>query len=185
MGGTTAYFFRKIAENTLNLQRVLSMRYGILMDQELLKNAILELLSLLGVTTEQVEVSTGHRTVVSVTSKDSKELIGPHGEHLRAFNMVARRLIETKHGEEAASFLVDVNGYHEEKMEVVRQNARMLAQRARLFKHDVEMSPMSPYERLIVHELFSEDPEIKTESRGEGKFRHIVLKYRESSNQTL
>jgi predicted RNA-binding protein Jag len=28
-----------------------------------------------------------------------------------------------------------------------------------------------------VHELFADDPEIKTESAGDGKFRHIVLKY--------
>jgi hypothetical protein len=27
-------------------------------------------------------------------------------------------LIETQHGEEAASFLIDINGYFEEKMEV-------------------------------------------------------------------
>ena len=55
---------------------------------------------------------------------------------------------------------------------------RLLAQRARLFKHDVEMGPMSAYERLVVHELFADDPEIKTESQGEGKFRHIVLKHK-------
>ena len=34
---------------------------------------------------------------------------------------------------------------------------------------------------LVVHELFAEDPEIRTESAGEGKFRHIVLKYRDSA----
>lgn len=161
------------------------MRYGIPMDSTLLKETTAHLLSLLGVAADNIEVSNGHRTIVAVTSSDSKKIIGPHGEHLRSLNTIARRLIETKHGEEAANFLIDVNGYHEEKMEGVRQNARMLAQRARLFKHDVEMSPMSPYERLIVHELFSEDPEIKTESRGEGKFRHIVLKYKESSKTSL
>ncbi len=151
------------------------------MDASALKNAVASLLSTLDVEVEGIEVATGHRTVISVSSPDSKRLIGPHGEHLRALNMLARRLIEARHGEEAANFLVDVNGYHEEKMETVRQNARMLAQRARLFKHDVEMSPMSPYERLVVHELFSGDPEITTVSEGEGKFRHIVLKYREQA----
>ncbi len=105
-------------------------------------------------------------------------LIGPNGEHLRALNAIARRLVEKSHGEEAASFLIDVNNYHEDQMERVRENARLLAQRARLFKHDVEMGPMSAYERLVVHELFAEDPEIKTESQGEGKFRHIVLKHK-------
>lgn len=148
-----------------------------------LKNLVSPLISALGVAVEDVSVTTGHRTVVNVSTKDSKELIGPGGEHLRALNAVARRLVDTRFGEDSANFLIDVNGYFEEKMEVVRQNARMLAQRARLFKHDVDMSPMSSYERLVVHELFTDDPEIQTESQGEGKFRHIVLKYKNSKTQ--
>jgi spoIIIJ-associated protein len=150
------------------------------MDAVSLKTFVTEFLGLLGVAVSSVEVSTGHRTLVAVDSPDSARLIGPHGEHLRAINMLCRRLVEAKHGEEAANFLIDVNAYHETQMEKVRQHARMLAQRARLFKHDVELEPMSAYERLVVHELFAEDPEIKTESAGEGKFRHIVLKYKDT-----
>lgn len=135
-----------------------------------------EFLDKLGTAVESLEVTSGHRTVAHVTSSDSAKLIGQNGEHLRALNTIARRLAEARGGEEASSFLIDVNGYYEKALEGVRQNARMLAQRARLFRHDVEMPPMSSYERLVVHELFAEDPEIKTESAGEGKFRHIVLK---------
>lgn len=154
------------------------------MNSQLLTETVSTLLSLLGFEVEEMSISDGHRTVVAVSSKDSKRLIGPHGEHLRALNTVARRLVEARSdGEDTVSFLIDINGYHEEKIEVVRTNARMLAQRARLFKHDVEMNPMSPYERLVVHELFAEDPEIKTESAGEGRFRHVVLKYREAAPQ--
>ncbi|KKW35421.1 hypothetical protein A2852_01600 [Candidatus Adlerbacteria bacterium RIFCSPHIGHO2_01_FULL_54_23] len=141
---------------------------------------VAELLAKLGFDFDSLEVKAGHRTVVEVKSPDPGHLIGPRGEHLRSINTLARRLVEQKHGEDAANFLIDVNGYHEQQMERVRAGARMLAQRARLFKHDVEMAPMSPYERLVVHELFAGDPEISTESAGEGKFRHIVLKYRES-----
>ena len=143
-----------------------------------LKTFTAELFEKLGVPTDSIDVLSGHRTVVKVSSPESATLIGPNGEHLRALNSIARRLVEQKHGAEAASFLIDVNGYHEAQMETVRGQARMLAQRARLFKHDVEMPPLSAYERLVVHELFADDPEIKTESAGEGKFRHIVLKYK-------
>lgn len=145
----------------------------------ILSALVSDLLKNLGFEGHEIMVSEGARTVVNVSSPHSKELIGPGGETLRALNTLARRLAETKHGEDAAAFLIDINGYHEQKLEGVRANARMLAQRARLFKHDVDMPPLSPYERLVVHELFSEDPEIKTESAGEGKFRHIVLKYKE------
>ena len=148
------------------------------MSPELLKETVSQMLTLLDAEVTSIDVTSGHRTVVVVSSPESERLIGPDGEHLRALNSVARRIIENKNGLEAASFLIDVNGYHEAQMERVRDSARMLAQRARLFKHDVEMEPMNSYERLVVHELFAEDPEIKTESAGEGKFRHIVLKHK-------
>lgn len=148
------------------------------MDPATLKALVTALVSPLGLEIGDITVTTGHRTLVNITSPDSKILIGPHGEHLRALNTLAKRLVEAKHGEDATGFLIDVNGYHEAQLEGVRQNARMLAQRARLFKHDVELPPQSAYERLVVHELFAEDPEIQTESAGEGKFRHIVLKYK-------
>jgi spoIIIJ-associated protein len=151
------------------------------MEPSRLKEFIAEFLHKLGVEPASLEVRTGHRTVVAVEVAEQGLLPGPQGEHLRAFNALARRIMETRHGEGAATFLIDVNGHHEQKMERVRDSARMLAQRARLFKHDVEMPPLSSYERLVVHELFAEDPEIKTESMGEGKFRHIVLKYKDSA----
>ena len=154
------------------------------MDREALKKIISEFFAAMGAELTELTVSDGARCVVSVSSPDSQRLIGPRGEHLRALNMLARRLVEAKHGEESANFLIDINGYQEAQLETVRQNARILAQRARLFKHDVELEPMNPYERLVVHELFAEDPDIKTESAGEGKFRHIVLKYRSSSAVT-
>lgn len=148
------------------------------MDQELLESKTRALLEHLGASIDTLEVVGSERKSVRVTSKDSKELIGPTGETLRALNHILRRLLEKGLGEEPrVANLLDVNGYFEQKNETVRANARMLAQRARLFKHDVELSPMSAYERMLIHELFAEDPEIKTESAGEGKFRHVVLKY--------
>lgn len=152
------------------------------MNPDALKGLVEELLSTLGVSVESVIVLTGARTLVNVRSDDSKLLIGQQGEHLRSLNTIAKRMVEHKYGEDATNFLIDVNGYQEEQLEQVRANARMLAQRARLFKRDVEMSPMSPYERLVIHELFQNDPEISTVSEGEGKFRHIVLKYKSGSS---
>lgn len=140
-----------------------------------LKELVVLIVELLDQEVQEVVVSEGGRTVISITAP-TEALIGTDGEHLRALNTVVRRLVEQKYGEQKANFLIDVNGYYNAQMEKVRDTARMLAQRARLFKHEVEMSPMNAYERLIVHELFASDPEIETRSEGEGKFRHVVLK---------
>jgi len=149
------------------------------MSADLLKKHVADLLEALGLEYSDITVSAGHRTVVAITTQDSKELIGPHGEHLRALNTIAKRLVENRHSEEHTNFLIDINGYHEQQLETIRSQARALAQRARLFKHEVEMEPMSSYERLVVHELFAQDPDIETRSAGEGKFRHVVLFYSE------
>ena len=142
---------------------------------ELLRESVTLFLEKLAVEVDEVVITSKHRTIVALKTPHPHILIGPEGEHLRALNTLMHRFIEKKLDGEAVNFLIDVNGYHEDKLEKVRDAARMLAQRARLFKHAVEMEPMSAYERLVVHELFAEDPQIKTTSEGEGAFRHIVL----------
>ena len=146
------------------------------MERAEIHTLVKEFFDALGAPVDSIEISEGARTVVKVSSPEGVTLIGPKGEHLRALNHLARKIAETKAGEDV-SFVIDVDGHLEGELERIRGNARMLAQRARLFKHEVELDPMTAYERLVIHELFADDPEIKTESRGEGKFRHIVLKY--------
>lgn len=148
------------------------------MQAEELKNLVSTLFNHLGISFSDISVSQGSRTTVSVTSEEAQHLLANNAEALRSLQVIARRIVEKKYGEEAAQFLIDLNKYHEQQLEQVRANARMLAQRARLFKNEVEMEPMSSYERLVVHELFADDPEIETRSEGEGKFRHIVLAFR-------
>lgn len=153
------------------------MVYSGSMEPPKLQEFIAEFLQKLGAEPQSIVVHTGHRTVVAVQMADPALLLGPQGEQLHSLNTITKRMVEHKHGE--ATFLIDINGHHEAQLERVRGEARVLAQRARLFKHDVEMPPLSSYERLVVHELFADDPQIKTESAGEGKFRHIVLKYKD------
>ncbi len=148
-----------------------------------IQTLVSEFLQSLGVSTDSVEVSEGPRIVVKISSPENKILIGTNGDSLRALNHIVRKLAEKKIDADV-NFVVDVGGHLEAELERIRSNARMLAQRARLFKHEVELDPMSSYERLVIHELFSDDPEIQTESRGEGKFRRIILKYVDKPSST-
>ena len=59
----------------------------------------------------------------------------------------------------------------------LQSKALMMAERARSFQYDVELSPMSAYERLIVHTTLQGTPNVKTESQGEGRNRRVVIRY--------
>jgi spoIIIJ-associated protein len=74
-------------------------------------------------------------------------------------------------------FLIDVNGYRTQKIKDLQNKALMMAERARSLQYDVELSPMSAYERLIVHTTLQDAPNVKTESQGEGRNRRVVIKY--------
>lgn len=151
------------------------------MDETTIKNLLLELTRLLLVPVDTVEsVTVGDHHIFNIRTVDSKRLIGPQGDHLRALNYVVRRLLEhsTGAGDENKHFMIDVNGYQLSRIRDLEQKARLLADRVRTFRSSAEMTPMTAYERMIVHSLFSNDPDITTESDGTGKTRHIVLRYK-------
>ena len=148
------------------------------MEADEIKALVSEVFDRLGCTVDSIEVSSGQRTVVAISSPHSAILIGTNGENLQALNTIVRRIAEKKHGADAANFLIDINNFHENRLTALRENVNKLAQRVRLFKHEVDLEPMNSYERLVIHELFADDPEVQSASDGEGKMRHIVLKVR-------
>jgi spoIIIJ-associated protein len=52
-----------------------------------------------------------------------------------------------------------------------------MSERARYFKSNIEVDPMSAFERRIVHEFLSEANDLKTESVGFGPSRRVIIKY--------
>jgi len=147
-----------------------------------IEKTLRELLQKMGIAFDAIDVSdiAGH-TLFTIRTKDSGVLIGTGGDTLHALNHIVKKIFEDpeegKNAKDAARFIVDVNGYHLKYIQNLEGQAKMLAERARTFKYDVEMSPMSPYDRLIVHASLQGSPDIATESAGEGQLRHIVIKY--------
>lgn len=122
------------------------------------------------------------QTIYSIETEDARTLIGTHGDTVHALDTLVKKIVEKKSapaeaGGEESLFLVDVNGYRAQKIKNIETKALMMAERARSFQYDVELEPMSAYERLIVHTALSEAPNIKTESQGEGRGRRVVIRY--------
>lgn len=148
------------------------------MDTTLIQSVILELLATLGVTPDSVTVETvAAQTLFSIVVTDPRALVGPRGETLRAFETVVKKIAEHK-GIEHEHYTIDVNGFRKEQILDLQTRAKMMAERARSFQYDVELPPMTAYERLIVHATLGDMKDLKTESQGEGKNRRVVIKYK-------
>ena len=111
-------------------------------------------------------------------------LLGRNAEALAALNHLAKRIVEAKMPrneegitENAQGILIDINGFQKKRIEGIHAVAHMMAERARYFKSNIEVDPMSSFDRRIVHEFLAEATDLKTESIGEGFSRRVVIKY--------
>ncbi len=149
-----------------------------------IESILKELLDAMGVPytgIEKSEIAGQH--IYAIQAADSRELIGTHGDTLHAIDMLVKKMLEKRVPPTPGSqsidshFLVDVNDYRTRQIKELQTKALIMAERARSFQYDVELSPMSAYERLIVHTTLQDAPNIKTESQGEGRNRRVVIKY--------
>lgn len=120
------------------------------------------------------------QNIYMIEAEDGKQLIGGHGDTIHAIDHIVKKIVEKKlasEGTEEPHFLIDVNEYRTRQIRDLQTKAKMMAERARSFQYDVELSPMTAYERLIVHTTLQDEPNVKTESQGEGRSRRVVIKY--------
>lgn len=149
-------------------------------DKTKTKETIESLIKFMGVKLDSVDIvedSITNRTIFVIKSPESGLLIGDKGDNFHALTHLIKRMICKGDENVSSQFAIDVNDYQSSMVEGIKMKALMLANRVRDLKSNVEMEPMSSYERLVVHGALTDQPGIKTESIGEGKERRVVIKY--------
>jgi len=157
---------------------------------DIVETILKELLAKLGLPNTTIEKSSvaGQEIFSIRTNDDAHTLIGAHGDTVHAIDTLVKKIYEkrgaavssgsdTEPAERTPMFLVDVNDYRAKQIKDLQAKALMMAERARSFQYDVELSPMSSYERLIIHTTLQDSPNVKTESQGEGRNRRVVIRY--------
>ncbi len=113
---------------------------------------------------------------ISFTGNDLGYLIGNHGKHLESLQYILSMMLRNKL-EEGCNYRVvlDVCGYKEERNKKIEHLALQKADDARILGEPVELSPMSPSDRRVVHMTLQVFDDIKTESVGEGEDRRVRI----------
>jgi spoIIIJ-associated protein len=110
---------------------------------------------------------------VTVTGSDLGLFIGKHGQTIDAIQYLANAIARTEGGSHAV--VVDAAGYRARRTATLETVARRTAQRASATGRRVELDPMTPVERKIVHEALKDDPEVETMSEGSEPNRYVVV----------
>ncbi len=113
---------------------------------------------------------------INLNSDNNAILIGKMGKTLAAFNTVLRAAVNSEF-DKRIDVLIDINHYKEERYYKIRSMAKRIAKQVQRSKVDVELDPMPNDERKVIHKTLSEWHNIKTDSEGEGSFRHLCIRY--------
>lgn len=111
---------------------------------------------------------------ISVTGSDCASAIGRHGETLDAISYMTN-LIANKHSEERVHVHLDVGGYKKHREQVLRNLAGKAASRALRTGRKVDMEPMNPAQRRLVHAYLQDFEGVTTHSEGTEPNRHVVV----------
>jgi spoIIIJ-associated protein len=114
---------------------------------------------------------------ISFEGEDLGYMIGNRGRHLDSMQYVLQLMVG-KMTEQDPNYriLVDVGGYRKERNSHLEEMALQKADDVRILGESIELPPMKPADRRAVHMALSEYDDIITESEGEGRDRHIVIK---------
>ena len=116
------------------------------------------------------------KTVLEIQTSDTELVIGRRGVVLDALqHLVNKAVFKEKRDEKTKPLVVDSGGFRDKQIERLRTLAQRMSEKALETKQIVELQPMSPHDRRIVHMAISEIAGLTTRSEGEGEDRHILI----------
>lgn len=128
----------------------------------------------MGLEVAMEKMTNEERILLNLRGKGLGILIGKHGQTLNALqyltNLAAGRLYHHRY-----FVMLDVENYRARREQTLTALARRLADKAKRTGMPVELEPMEPGERRIIHLALQNDPGVVTGSEGEGSYRHVVI----------
>jgi spoIIIJ-associated protein len=116
------------------------------------------------------------KTVLEIQTQDTELVIGRRGVVIDALqHLVNKAVYKERREEKTKPLVVDSGGFRDKQVERLRTLAQRMSEKALQTKQIVELQPMSPHDRRIVHMAISEIAGLTTRSEGEGEDRHICI----------
>ena len=111
---------------------------------------------------------------VDVASDSTALFIGQKGETIDAIQYLVNAAVYRKRPF-VKRIVLDAEGYRQRRVEAIQGMAHRTAHRALLEGRTVELPPMRPAERRVVHLFLRDNPKVTTISEGSGDKRRVRI----------
>jgi spoIIIJ-associated protein len=156
-------------------------------EEQVAKEIVRELLGQMGITADVVAVDNPSTMAldaedpptifIEILGQDLGMLIGRRGDHLSQLQYLVN-LIANRRLENWTRVVVDVEGYRTRREESLIGLAERIGRQVARSRRPIILEPMPPNERRIVHLTLRGNPDVTTESSGEGNMRRVTVQPR-------
>lgn len=116
----------------------------------------------------------GNTILIDINGNGVGKMIGFRGETLSALQIILNAMLININKDKR--ILLDIESYKLKRENTLKELSKRLSKKVIATGNSEELEPMNSYERKIIHETIQDLEGIYTESTGEGKFRHIIIK---------
>ena len=109
-----------------------------------------------------------------LTGEDLGLFIGRHGQTIEAVQHLAQRIIFPD-GPSPVRVVIDANGYRDRRASALRAEADDAANEAVRTGEPIELDPLPPLERRVVHEYLRDRGDVETHSEGNEPERFLIV----------
>jgi len=139
------------------------------------ESTLSELLSVAGFLVETRRKSSPDEMVIELIGDDVEPLLANKGEGLNGLEVLTGRIASRRLGHPVYPRL-DAEGFRAHQRESLEELAHRSAEEVKRTRRATLLPPLAPGERRLVHLALSSDPEVETESEGEGYLKRVAVK---------
>ncbi|MCA9325278.1 KH domain-containing protein [Candidatus Saccharibacteria bacterium] len=139
------------------------------------KKYLEDMLSFFGLNTDVYATHDGDVIQLNVPSTAMNGfLIGSHGDTMRSLQFLTSSALKNNEFEHWR-VNVDIAGYKQQRAERLADKAKAWVEKVKSSGEPMNLQPMNAADRRVIHQLADEFG-LTTESVGEGRDRHVILK---------
>ncbi len=143
---------------------------------EYMRDFVSELLNIIGLKGEVIISKEDDENIcLEIKGEKLGLLIGKHGNTLNDLQYLANVLLHRQFETIKRRVIIDIENYRHKRKRTLEQLAQNLAFKALKMKKEINLEPMSPNERRIIHLALKSNRDVITYSKGEEPYRKVII----------
>jgi spoIIIJ-associated protein len=138
------------------------------------RTVVLEILRRMEIDAKVDAAHDSGKLYVTIESESGGLLIGKGGKNIDALQHIVNRIV-SRADREHPTVVLDTEDYRRRRRESLEDLAYRAADRVRDTGRRIVLQEMNPHDRRIIHLALRDDPDVETQSEGEGFLKRVCV----------